>query len=161
MIREGKKILFTEEDRKKLYLRKYTNEEIKANLKEYNHKNNKRRIPFLIILIILLLMAIYVEQISYAADIGIVLVCGAIIISETLHRLNKKRAKSEYYIEIIVDEKKEIETYYENPVTTGAEVFKYYPIEGRDSTTNYRCMCYISKEQYINANYGQRIRINI
>ena len=161
MIREGKKAVFTDKDRENLSVRKYTDEEVKNNLKEFNRDHNKRRIPLLIVLRIMLLIAIFMKSIAFAADIGIVLVCGAIILSEILHRLNRKRIKSRYYIEIIVERKREVETFYETSATTGPESFKYYPVEGRDSMTNYRCICYISKEQYENAVAGQRIRINV
>ena len=81
MIREGKKAVFTDKDRENLSVRKYTDEEVKNNLKEFNRDHNKRRIPLLIVLIILLLIAIFMKSIAFAADIGIVLVCGAIILS--------------------------------------------------------------------------------
>lgn len=161
MIREGKTVVFTEQDRQNLSVRKYTNEEIRDNLKEFNRKNNRIRVPLLLVLVVLLLAAIFAEPIAFAADIGIVLVCAAILILEMIHRLNKKTVKSRYYIEIIVDEKKEIEEYYETSVTTGPQSFKYYPVAGRDSVTNYRCICYISKEEYENIIYGQKIRINV
>lgn len=163
MIRHEKEVVFTEEDKRNLTVKEYTNEEIKNNLKKFNHNHNKKRILLLTILFLLLCIATMatIEPISFTADIGIILVCTILILSETIHRLNRKRVKSRYYIELIVEKKRDVEEYYENSVTTGPDILKFYPIEGRDSTTNYRYICYVDKENYKKTDYGQKIKLSV
>lgn len=163
MVRENRRVFFTEEDRLNLKVHKYSADEMKQNLMDYRNKNNKRRGLCIALFLILLIPAIFVNRVglSYAADIGLFAVFVAFTLSEILYRLNMGNARLQYYIEIEVMDKLKVETVYENDVTTGAEVFSFYPVRGKDTASGYVCICYVDKEQYKNTAYGEKIRISV
>ena len=62
MIREGEKVYFTEEDKKNIYIKKYTAEELKAKEKQYKKNQNVRRSIFLIILLGAIALSVFLNH---------------------------------------------------------------------------------------------------
>ena len=163
MIVESGKALFTAEDCQNMAVRNHTDSEVKENLSGFAERSLPRRIVLLVAFLVSLIFAVSCGSDSYSffASIAAILFAVGFLLSETLYRLNRKNASSCAFIEIVVDQKKEPETEYRNSATTGPESTRFYPVFGRDTTTNYGSTWYLSKEVYRNAKEGEAVQINI
>lgn len=52
------------------------------------------------------------------------------------------------------------EAYIEVTLTPGSYVTVFYSVEGRDTTSGYKSIYYIDKEQYDNAKIGEKVRVS-
>lgn len=163
MIQEGGKVLFTQADKENTSIKTYTDEESAAQLDQYVKKARPRRIAFLIAFAGCLIVAVAYDSEPYhfVSRIASVFFAACCVISELLYRLNRKPAALKTYVEIRVDQINDVETYYSTSATTGPESIQFYPVEGRDTTTNYQSTWYLDKETYRNANVGDIVQIKV
>ena len=162
MILEKRTAIFTTEDKQNITIKNYTDKEVEDNLKKYVKKSLFRRLILIIGLIISFIFSInYDNQYSFFSNIVCILLFAGCILSEILYPLNRKNAVSHSYIEIVVEQKKDIETYFQNFITTGPDSIHFYPILGKDTTTNYESIWYLNKDEYENTNVGDIVRKNI
>ena len=163
MIQEGGKVLFTQADKEHTSIKTYTDKESAAQLDQYVKKARPQRIAFLIAFAGCLIVAAACdsEPYHYISRIGAVFFAACCVVSELLYQLNRKPTALKTYVEIRVDQINEIETYYSTSATTGPESIQFYPIEGRDTTTNYQSTWYLDKETYRIANVGGIVQIKI
>ena len=158
---EGK-VYFTQNDKENLCIREYSDKECLDRIKQYTKNNNMRRLLlFATFLFFLVLACSKIDPLSYIADIGILLVLAGVLLSESLHWLNGKRERSKFFVEARIIKKREVEIYYETSPTTGPESRKFYPIEGEDTSTGYKCLLYIDKGTYGQVQPGQCIKISV
>lgn len=157
------KAFFTAEDIQNMTVRNYTAEESKQNLRMYARKSCARRVILLAALLVTLFLAIYFNTTLYSFFfcIAVILLAAGFLLSEFIYRLNRKYATDSPYIEIVVEQKKEVETQYQNSVTTGPDSIHFYPVLGRDTTTNYESIWYLDKDAYRNVNAGDIVRKSI
>lgn len=155
---------FTDKDRAGFCVRKYTNDEIKNNVKVFKKTVWTRRM-FLLVLVILFAMIVSASNKalvtilagSLAGGIGCFILYNAII-----DLLNLKIVKHGYFIEVSVIKKLPIETRFSTGMIDGPlETNYYYPIEGRDTSTGYVSVCYIEKKEYKNTDVGKIIQITV
>ena len=163
MILEKGKAIFTTEDNQNMTVKKYTDIEIKNNIKNYTQKSFPRRILLLTGLVISLIFALNCDTnpFSFFSNIIVILFAAGCLLSEIVYHLNRKIAASDSYIEILVEQKKETDNSYQNSATTGPEVFHFYPVIGKDTTTNYKSTWYIDKDVYQNVKTGDIVKIGI
>ena len=160
MIRENDRIYFTEQDKQNVIIQKYTVEELKRNEKDFRTKRNRRRVFYLIILFIAIILSILIESIQYPSYIAIGFICFLIVLGEYIDRINIKAVRRKFYIEVLINEKLEIESYIEQTLSPGSKLSYFYPIKGTVSGSNYSSVFYVEKEQY-EANVGDIIRISV
>lgn len=163
MIVKNGQALFTTEDQQNMTVKNYTEQEVKKNLKKYARQVRLRRCGLLIAFFASLIFAVKCNITSYSlfAYIVAILFAAGCLLSETLYWLNRKNTASNAYIEIVVEQKKEVETNFHNSVTTGPESICYYPVLGRDSTTSYESIWYLDKEEYKRAKPGDVVQKNV
>ncbi len=161
MNRAENKVYFSEEDRDNLVVHRYSDQEFKDLESGYRRKRNKRRWVFLVILAILLILFTVFTVLKYLFYLAIAFMVFLIILYEYIDRVNMKAYCGKYYVEIIVDEILSSDTHIEQTLTPGSDVMMFYPILGRDSSTNYRSKFYIDKEQYDTTGVGKKIRISV
>ena len=161
MIKNGVEVLFTEDDKSKLVVRKFSDTESEEYISQYKKRNRRRRVIQLLIMFVLAVPAVsgYKDfDVSFFSIIGIVVVALIFILFEITNILNKKAIHNPYCIEVVVDRilDTEIETY-----STDFSSVKFYPIEGTDTTSGYRTLLYVSKEEYEKAKCGNTLRIKV
>lgn len=163
MILKDGKAIFTAMDSQNMTIKNYTDKEIKNNLKKYAGKAWNRRILLMIAFLVSMIFAVKynTDPYSFFCYIVVILLAAGCLLSEIMYWLNRKNVTSRFYIEIVVDQKKTIETDYQNSVATGPETIHYYPIVGRDTTTNYGSVWYLDKEEYQKVKAGDLVRKNI
>lgn len=112
--RKNGKVFFTAEDKQNVNIKNFTTEESKQNLKKYARKSRGRRSVFVIALIVSLFFAVYcnVDSYSFFAYIVVILLAVGCLLSESIYWLNRKNVTCNSYIEIVVDQKKNVEICY-------------------------------------------------
>ena len=160
MIIENGDSKFTEEEKKNLTVREYTNQEIEQNKKAYIQKAKKKCIPLIVIIIICYILSCILPGMSYAIDIVMVLLIFFFILMAVINISNYRIAKRSHYIEIVVDRRNPIEAESRDAgASDDSYMIYHYPVEGRDSTSGYASIFYVGKEKYENAEVGEKIRI--
>ena len=91
-------------------VKKYTDIEIKNNIKNYTQKSFSRRILLLTGLVISLIFALNCDTnpFSFFSIIIVILFVAGYLLSEIVYHLNRKIAASNSYIEILVEQKKRL-----------------------------------------------------
>ena len=161
MIREGEKVYFTEEDKKNIYIKKYTEEELKAKEKQYKKNQNARRSVFFMILLGAIALSVFVKSLAYPSYLVIALMLFLIILYENIDRTDIKAVRRNYYFEVLVEEKLEIETIIEQTLSPGSNITTFYPIRGRVLENDYFSMFYLEKEEYEKCRVGETVRITV
>lgn len=161
MIREGEKVQFTEQDKQNIYIKKYTASELKIKEMQYRKRQNNRRCIFLFILVFAIGVSIFVETVKYPSDILAAFMIFLIVLYEYIDRININAVRRKYYIEILVEEKLQVETIIEQTLTPGSSVTTFYPIRGKIKETNYESIFYIEREEYEKADVGDFVRISM
>ena len=161
MTREGGKLFFTDEEKEKLVVKKYSESELRDKEKAFRGKRKKRRILFLIILSVFIVLSLALESIKYLFYICIGFMCFLIVLYEYVDRINIKASMRKYYIEILAKEKLNVETYIEQTLTPGSDLLSFYPIVGMESTTGYVGKFYIDREQYETLAIGDNVKISV
>jgi len=158
MIREGNKVFFTEEDRQNLIIKQFSDQEIRKNKREYE-KNNRKRI-FLPISILMFSVVVFVfsENLEFFAYIGMILATAWIILSETVYIWNRNIVSDGHYIELVVESIRDPETHIGHSATTGSYTDVFYSIVGVDTTSGYKCVYYLHKNEIKNVKCGDTIR---
>lgn len=160
MIRKEDSIFFTDQDKEKLSVKKYTTEELINNEKGFKNKRNKRRCAFLIFLVADFVLSILFKQIDYPLYIILAFIIFITVLYEYIDRINLKAVRRKFYIEILVKEKMKPETVLEQTLSPGSKATIFFPIKGIDMETGYESIFYVEQEQY-NAEVGDKIRISI
>ena len=158
MIREGGKVYFTEEDKRYLTVKKFSDKEIHENKSEYKKVNRRKRILPLSLLFVSIAVAVCVKSVAFFAYIVLVLTLAWLVLVEIVNKLNYRMVSDGYYIELIVDRVRENETHIEQSATTGANTKVFYSIEGTDCTTGYKCVYYLDKDEIKGIRQGEKIR---
>ena len=161
MIREGEKVYFTEEDKKNIYIKKYTAEELKAKEKQYKKNQNVRRSIFLIILLGAIALSVFFKSLTYPSYLVIAFMIFLIILYENIDRTDIKAVRRKYYFEVLVEEKLETETIIEQTLSPGSNITTFYPIRGRVLENDYFSMFYLEKEEYEKCRVGEKVRITV
>lgn len=160
MIRKEDNIFFTDQDKEKLSVKKYTTEELINNEKKFRNKRNKRRCAFLIFLVADIVLSILFKQIDYPLYIILAFIIFITVLYEYIDRIDLKAVRRKFYIEILVKEKMKPETVLEQTLSPGSKATIFFPIKGIDMETGYESIFYVEQEQY-NAEVGDKIRISI
>lgn len=160
MIRKEDSIFFTDQDREKLSVKKYTTEELINKEKGFRKKRNKRRCAFLIFLVADIVLSILFKQIDYPLYIILAFIIFITVLYEYIDRIDLKAVRRKFYIEILVKEKMKPETVLEQTLSPGSKATIFFPIKGIDMETGYESIFYVEQEQY-NAEVGDKIRIGI
>lgn len=160
MIRKEDSIFFTDQDKEKLSVKKYTTKELINNEKRFRNKRNKRRCAFLIFLVTDIVLSILFKQIDYPLYIILAFIIFITVLCEYIDRVNLKAVRRKFYIEILIKEKMKPETVLEQTLSPGSKATIFFPIKGIDMETGYESIFYVEQEQY-NAEVGDKIRINI
>lgn len=160
MERKNERVFYTLEDKTNTEIHSYSDAEIQQNLKKYEKKSRPRRSLMLAGFVVSMIVAVNcnTDPYSFFSYIAVILFAAGELLSETLYWLNRKSAAGRWYVEIVVDRKKEIETYYQNSATTGPDSIHYYPVIGRDTTTGYSSVWYLDKDTYQNVKAGDIIK---
>lgn len=161
MVREGKQVSFTKEDVENLKVRKYSDIEVEENGKEFKTQARKRRILPVCITTGSIILAFCFRNLEFIAAIMAFIGCIWMGFGELLNKLNYRVAKASYYIELVVDKKLDIETHLNHTASSGTNMIYFYPVEGIDTTSEYRYVCYIDKEQYVSSKCGDIVRVNV
>ena len=161
MIREGEKVYFTEEDKKNIYIKKYTAEELKAKEKQYKKNQNVRRSIFFMIFLGAIALSVFVKSLVYPSYLVIAFMIFLIILYENIDRTDIKAVRRNYYFEVLVEEKLEIETIIEQTLSPGSNITTFYPIRGRVLENDYFSMFYLEKEEYEKCRVGETVRITV
>lgn len=160
MIRKEDSIFFTDQDKEKLSVKKYTTEELINKEKGFRKKRNKRRCAFLIFLVADIVLSILFKQIDYPLYIILAFIIFITVLYEYIDRIDLKAVRRKLYIEILVKEKMKPETVLEQTLSPGSKATIFFPIKGIDMETGYESIFYVEQEQY-NAEVGDKIRIGI
>ncbi|MGN0428402.1 MAG: hypothetical protein ACI4F0_11420 [Agathobacter sp.] len=161
MIREGEEVYFTEEDKKNLYIKKYTAKELKTKEMQYKKKQNKRRSIFLLILVTAILLAIFVKSVAYPSYIVIVFMIFLIVLYEDIDRTDIKAVRRKYYFEVLVEEKFETENIIVQTLSPGTNVSTFYPVRGRVIENDYVSIFYLEREEYEDCRIGETVKISV
>lgn len=160
MIRKEDSIFFTDQDKEKLSVKKYTTEELINKEKGFRKKRNKRRCAFLIFLVADIVLSILFKRIDYPLYIILAFIIFITVLYEYIDRIDLKAVRRKFYIEILVKEKMKPETVLEQTLSPGSKATIFFPIKGIDMETGYESIFYVEQEQY-NAEVGDKIRIGI
>lgn len=160
MIRKENNIFFTDQDKEKLSVKKYTTEELINKEKGFRKKRNKRRCAFLIFLVADIVLSILFKQIEYPLYIILAFMIFITVLCEYIDRIDLKAVRRKFYIEILVKEKMKPETVLEQTFNWGSTATIFFPIKGINMETGYESIFYVEQEQY-NAEVGDKIRISI
>lgn len=76
-------------------------------------------------------------------------------------RTELNAVKREYFIEAEIVKILPDERHIDGTMTPGSDISVYYPIEGRDTTSEYESVYYLTQEQYDNAQVGKKVRISV
>lgn len=76
-------------------------------------------------------------------------------------RTELKAVKREYFIEAEIVKILPDERHIDGTMAPGSDISVYYPIEGRDTTSEYESVYYLTQEQYDNAQVGKKVRISV
>ena len=161
MVRNDKEVFFTEEDKKNLVIREYTAEEIQYNKREYVHKRNKRRIFFLVILLIAITVALTVEESLYITSLVAIATLFISLLYEYIDRVNIKIVSQQYYVEICIECKLPVEIHLVQRFSNNSEVLRFYPVKGHDTISKFKGIFYISEKQYKKLQVGDLARIRV
>ncbi len=160
MIRDKYNTSFTDEEKRNLTVRKYTDIEKKENLRKFKHKIKRRRsVPLFLLVDFAILSIITGPNIRGLFIIFFMAILFLFGIDEHIASMNIKRARYEYYIEFYIVEKLATESYTKH--TRHQETFTLWPVIGKDTTTGYISKFYIDHEQYVMLNIGDRARLRI
>lgn len=118
MIRKEDNIFFTDQDKEKLSVKKYTTEELINNEKRFR---NKRRCAFLIFLVADIVLSILFKQIEYPLYIILAFMIFMTVLCEYIDRIDLKVVRRKFYIEILVKEKMKPETVLEQTLSPGSK----------------------------------------
>lgn len=160
MERKNERVFYTLEDKTNTEIHSYSDAEIQQNLKKYEKKSRPRRSLMLAGFVVSMIVAVNcnTDPYSFISYVFVILFAAAELLSETLYWLNRKDEAKHSYIEIIVDQKLDVETYYQNSAATGPDSIHYYPVIGRDTTTGYSSVWYLDKDTYQNVKAGDIIK---
>ena len=161
MIREGEKVYFTEEDKKNIHIKKYTEKELKTKEKQYKKNQNVRRSIFLIILLGAIALSVFVKPLKYPSYLVIAFMIFLIVLYEDIARIDIKAVRRKYYFEVLVEDKLETENIIEQTLSPGSHISTFYPIRGRVLENDYISMFYLDKEEYENCQIGENVRISV
>ena len=161
MRREKNTFYFTEEDKKSLCVRKYTDAEVKENVKRFQAKENTRRLGFALLLLTFIRVIRLFPDLKYLFVLCISFVIFLIIFYECIAKLNMRYHKLGYYIEFVILKKLKRETYEFNQLDSGG-MSEYYPVIGQDTMTGYITKYYLYDwEENAVTKVGDRVRINV
>jgi hypothetical protein len=160
MNREKSIISYSESDKKHIVVKKYLDTELDENTRMYKIKRNKRRICFIVILILLVLASLLIKSLQFPLYIALAFMIFLILVYEFVDRINLEAISRKYYFEVQVLKKMPAETCAEGTLTPGTDISVFYPVEARDITSGYMSKFYINKEQYDGATTGSIIRIS-
>lgn len=161
MKRQGKTISFTEEDRKNFCVRRYSDLVISENVKRFRASENRRRLRFSALALVMLGCMKLLPTIKYLLVLCFAVSLFIFLINEYAARININSAKREYFIEFEVIEKLEREIFTEG-VLQGSPHSSFYPVIGRDITTGYISKIYLDRwEDHVLAKEGNVMRLTI
>lgn len=133
-------IEYTDEDKQNMIIKQYTAKELKATESSFRKSRNTWRVIFFIILLVHIGLAMLVESdtIQYFSSIAIAGWSFVIVIYEYAYWSDLKVIRVKHYIEIIIDEKLEIETDLVPSHDGYSSMLEYYPVKGTIAGTNYQ-----------------------
>ena len=153
-------IVYSEEDKKNLVIRKYLPQELEEKRKQFNKKRNKRRIIFAVIILFFIVLYNAVVSSQYWCALCLIFMVFLVIVCEDSDRTEIKAVLLEYYYEIQIEKLLPTESHMEGTLTPGIDLTTYFPVEGRDTTSGYRGVFYVAQDQYIGASKGEVVRIS-
>ncbi len=160
MVKKNLDVIFSDEDKAGLVVRKYIDTEGKEEIKQYKKRSWTRRIIQLIIMLVLAVPAVASEDftISYFSIIGIITVAFIFLLTEIMSLKKRKLVYSLFYVEVVVNKilDTEIVTY-----STDGSTMRFYPIEGTDTSSGYSSIFYVQKDEYDKAKCGEKLRIKV
>lgn len=161
MIREDEKVYFTEEDKKNIHTKKYTEKELKEKEIQYRKNQNIRRSIFMMILLGAIALSIFVKSLKYPSYLVIVFMIFLIVLYEDIARTDIKAVRRKYYFEVLVEDKLETENIIEQTLSPGSNITIFYPIRGRVLEDDYFSLFYLDKEEYENCQIGEIVKISV
>ena len=160
MIRKDLEVFFTEDDKANLRVRKFSDKEIRENKRRFIRNRNKKRAVMVLLFLAFLLASMMIKSdLSFFCSLGAVVVAFIYVCTEIMSYKERKLAFSPFYIELLVTNipDKEVEMY----ITVDYNSRYFYPVEGIDTTTNYKCLCYVTKTEYDSAKCGESLKIHV
>ena len=159
MLNQDGTIVFTEEDKSNLVIRKYTDEELEEKRELFKVKRNRRRLVMVLIILALIVLPRAFVGIQYGCSIALAFMIFLFLVCELWDRTDIKAELRPYYFEIQVDKALPSETHADGDLTSG--VSSFFPVEGRDTTSGYKSIFYIDYKQYMGAQAGEIFRISV
>lgn len=148
-------ILWTDDDKNNLSIKKYSDEEVKKIISIHKKQRVKMRL-FMFILLAASIINGNIFSIFYIATIFIIIFWLAF---EQIWRNENSYIKSKYYIKFEIKEKLELEKTYD--ISHDDEnISTYYPIIAIDTTTYYETKIYVDEDIY-NKNIGEIVAIKV
>ncbi len=171
MTNNGIKSMLTISDQNGFCIKDLSNKDVKTNNK-LNKEKGKQILYITIPCAVLCWLATilikmldvtskYTSTYIVSSIVSIILVIISTIIYFMYISSDNSIMKYTYYIEVTVVNKLDIEE-YNIPNSNGtSEVNTFYPILGKDTTTNYESICYVNKSIYDSCSIDDIISINL
>ena len=164
MKKDNLRVYFTKEDSAGLKILEYTPEEVKKSKTTFFKWLFFKLVILLAIFILLAFLMLLLESdavyfFSRVGQIGIIFLAILIVKSDIT---NYKYETSGNYFEIIVDKIfPEIVESDGCVGEAGACNVRFWPVEGHDSSTNYKSLFYVAEDEYKQAKVNEKLKIKI
>lgn len=162
MYRERLTVIYSEEDLRGFHFEKLTRQDIRELSSSFREKRNKHLLFYLLAgITILVLFALFPQELIRILGMSLLIFLIFLTMLELmLFRKNVKQTCLEdtqcIHIKVIKKLPIENESVYNQDSFSDID---FYPVIGRDTTTGYESICYISKEGYENSAEGTVVRI--
>jgi len=161
MQRARDEVSYTEDDLKGCLLKKRTEEEIAKDKKAWEKKLLAPRIFTAVMVIGIIALAIFAREVfvKHISSLVAFILSFCYVLQEYTRKKNVSLLTTEYYIEVVVLDFLEIETWYYPGIENNS--ISFYPIIGEDTTTGYESKFYLDRDEYYLAKENETIKLSV